>query len=126
MKFSEALKLLADGRKIRIVQWLKGSYVSLEKTNKGCEIIHTEAGGKRELFQWVGLNTLMNNDWEEYNDGPTFKELKVGQEFRWNAHHLWCMKIDTPNSCIVIDSSYNKGRVVTYVGNKLEERVEIR
>lgn len=55
MKFSEAMKLLEEGKKVRLVEWNKGEYIYLD--NEGCLL--NDNGSDYEPYKITG-------DWEEY------------------------------------------------------------
>ena len=55
MKFSEAMKLLEEGKKVRLAEWNKCEYIYLD--NEGCLL--NDDGSDFEPYKITG-------DWEEY------------------------------------------------------------
>ena len=69
MKFSEAMKLLEEGKKVKCVYWREGTYIQL----KG-DVIYDDEG---ETYEIPGL--IIEEDWEEYIEPETKKIEKLNE-----------------------------------------------
>lgn len=67
MKFSEAMKLLEEGKKVRLKSWHLNEYIFIDSLGT----IRDEQG---EMYKI----SCMNSDWEEYIESETKKIEKLG------------------------------------------------
>lgn len=84
MKFSEAVKLLEDGKKIRQKSWLRTSYVYLKDgyvCNNSGKLIDLETRSCSE-------------EWEEYIEKVIVSSLKVGDKFRHGTDEVFLILPD--------------------------------
>ena len=70
MKFEEALKLLREGKKIRRSCWRKNVY--FVKTKNGAT---TYIDGEEFIYR-ININTILENDWELYEEPILDKKEK--------------------------------------------------
>lgn len=73
MKFAEAMKMLEEGKKVRITSWPKTKFISLDKDN---EI-------RDENNKCINIGTCFSYQWELYREQIQVKDIKEGELFEY-------------------------------------------
>lgn len=77
MKFSDAMKLVEDGRKVRPVKWPKGQYIYKDSVG----LVNSNNNGN-DYFLYA------TDEFEEYIEEVKLSSLKVGDKWKYKGGSL--------------------------------------